>query len=384
MRTVLLLIGIAITGATLLAMIQAMLIPRASRSLVARGIARGAHRLMLGPVALLRSYRAQDRWLALSPPIAILIELALYVAILIVGLGCVVYGVTDLGFGQSLYQSGSTLTTLGIVEPVNVASAITVYVAAFLGLVVIAIFIGYLMSLNAAFAERESPMVRLSALAGQPAWGPMVLLRAHRLGMPLEDAPKASEWIDWVTTTRMNHEVSPMLAWFRSTTHRRHWAISLLAVLDAVALRLAMSHEAARPEDVQLLVVGALALDASARRPSDGERLTTWEIEDRVLATLAPSAAGVAAEAGEVGVDEADVAAALAGLRAAGVPCATDDRDAWRTFAALRALYFAPAARLALVLHAVPAPWSGPRRSSVATLWPDRADLLRAGPGGSA
>lgn len=380
MRTALLIIGIALTGVTLLAMIQAMLIPRESRSLVARGIGRGTHRLMLIPVVALRSYRAQDRWLALSPPIAILLQLALYVAILIVGLGFVVYGVTDLGFGQSLYQSGSTLTTLGIVEPVNVASTITVYIAAFFGLVVIAIFIGYLMSLNSAFADRESAMVRFNALAGQPAWGPMVLLRAHRLGMPLGHAPAASEWIDWVTTTRMNQEVSPILAWFRSTTYRRHWVITLLAVLDAVSLRLALTREAAKPEDIQLLVVGALALGTARGGAADGERVTTWEIEERVLAALAPSAADGARDARAVGVDEADFRAALAGLRTAGVPCATDDQAAWRTFAALRELYFGPAAALARELHAVPAPWSGPRQPPVATLWPDQADRLRAAP----
>ena len=134
MRALLLLIGIALTAGTVLAMVKSMLMPRASRSLVADAIHRGIGAVVRAPIGLLRSYGGQDRWLALAPPIAILLELATYVAVLIASLGLVVYGTTDLTFGQALYQSGSTLTTLGIVEPVNVASAITVYIAAFLEL----------------------------------------------------------------------------------------------------------------------------------------------------------------------------------------------------------------------------------------------------------
>jgi hypothetical protein len=376
MRDLLLLIGIVLTVGTVLAMVKSMLMPRAERSLVANAIHRGVGAVVGAPLGLVRSYGSRDRWLALAPPIAILLELATYVAILIASLGLVVYGTTDLTFGQALYQSGSTLTTLGIVEPVNVASAITVYVAAFLGLVVIAIFIGYLMALSAAFTARESPMVQLAALAGEPAWGPMVLLRAHRLGMPLTAAPDAAAWTDWIATTRMNQQVSPVLSAMRSTSQRRHWVVSFLAVLDAVALRTAIGDGPPDPADVQLLAVGALALDVMVRdgRPADGD--TNWEIEEQVLRAVRADAAAVPLPAREaVGLDRADVDAALDGLRTTGV--AIGDADAaWQSFARLRATYYPSAARLAADLHAVPAPWSGPRRPAAPVIWPAHAELL--------
>lgn len=374
MRDLLLLIGIVFTVGTVLAMVKSMLMPRAARSLVANAIHRGVGAVVRVPLGVVRSYDGQDRWLALAPPIAILLELATYVAILIASLGLVVYGTTDLTFGQALYQSGSTLTTLGIVEPVNVASAITVYIAAFLGLVVIAIFIGYLMALSAAFTARESPMVQLAALAGEPAWGPMILLRARRLGMPIGAAPDAAAWTDWIATTRMNQQVSPVLSSMRSTSRRRHWAVSFLAVLDAVALRTAIAADGPEPADVQLLAVGALALDVMARPDRGADHDSNWDLEENVLRAARDGGGPVPAPEA-VGLDRADVIAVLDGLRAAGIPVADADA-AWGRFARLRATYFPSAARLAADLHAVPAPWSGPRRPAVAAIWPAHAEAL--------
>lgn len=380
MRTVILIIGIVLTAATVLAMIQSMLMPRASRSIVAHAITRAVSTVLRSPIHLLHTYRAQDRWLAFAPPVAILLELAAYVSVLIVTLGLVVYGLTDLSLGQALYQSGSTLTTLGIVEPVNVASAITVYIAAFFGLVVIAIFIGYLMALSSAYTARESPMVRIASLAGEPAWGPMILLRAQRIGMPLAAAPDTSAWIDWVSTTRMNEQISPALALLRSTSHRRHWVVSLLAVLDAVALRSVITAERPAPDDIQLLAVGAIALDVLAYAPPASDGATNWSLEQRVLEAVdTPAEQLPEPTPGAIGVSADEFAAAIDGLRRSGIDIAVDEAVIWRRFAALRATYYAPAAELARRLQAVPAPWSGPRNPANPTLWPERADLLGGG-----
>lgn len=380
MRALLLLIGIVLTAGTVLAMVKSMLMPRASRSIVARAIHRAVGAAVRAPTGLLRSYASQDRWLALAPPIAILLELATYVAILIASLGLVVYGTTGLTLGQALYQSGSTLTTLGIVEPVNVASAITVYVAAFLGLVVIAIFIGFLMALSAAFTARESAMVQLAALAGEPAWGPMILLRAHRLGIPIDGALDAAAWTNWIATTRMNQQVSPVLAAIRSTSHRRHWVVSFLAVLDAVALRIAIRGDHPEPADVQLIAVGALALDVMAHNGHLNDHDTNWELEEDVMLAARTDGDPPAAPLPEaVGIDEAEFAVVFEGLQTAGIPLSSVDADAtWRRFAALRATYFRSATAIAADLHAVPAPWSGSRQPPVPTIWPANAEQLIA------
>lgn len=182
MRTLALVVGIVLTAATFLALCLAMLVPRHSEPLIARVINSITAGVADAPLRLLRTYWAQDRWLSGAAPIALLLQLTTYVVLLILTLGLVVYGTRDLDLVKSMFQSGATLTTLGIVEPVTVASAITTFVAAFLGLVVIAIFVGYLLALYGAHVDRESGMARAALLAGEPAWGPMMIARAELLG----------------------------------------------------------------------------------------------------------------------------------------------------------------------------------------------------------
>jgi hypothetical protein len=207
-----------------------------------------------------------------------------------------------------------------------------------------------------------------------------VLERMQRIGMPLSAAPDANDWIDWASTTRMNEQISPALALLRSTSHRRHWVVTLLAVLDATALRSVITTEPPAPDDIQLLAVGAIALDVLAHAPQDSDGTTNWSLEEQVLEALhlpleqlpepTPAAVGVAA---------GDVAAAIDGLRRSGIAIANDENVIWRRFAALRATYYAPAADLARRLQAVPAPWSGSRDPDNPVLWPQRSVLLGGG-----
>jgi len=232
MRTVSLIVGIVLTVSTVVVVVQAMLIPSGPGPLIARAISRSIKFLAHAPLGSMRTYSRQNKWLAGTAPISLLVQLIVYLAILIFTTGLIIYGTTGLSLADSLYQSGSTLTTLGIVEPVNVPSTITTFFAAFLGLVVIAIFIGYLLAIYGALVGRESQMARLSILAGEPAWGPQILARSHVLGFPDDEAPHYDEWVDWTCDLRLNQRVNPILADFRSTAELRHWVISMLAVTD--------------------------------------------------------------------------------------------------------------------------------------------------------
>lgn len=260
MRITALIVGVILTLATFLALCQAMLVPRQSNSLIVRAVNSVVSAAAQAPLPLMRSYRMQDRWLSGAAPMTVLIALVAYVVILIATLGLVVYGTTQLSLLESMYQSGSTLTTLGIVEPVNVPSAITTFIAAFLGLVVIAVFIGYLLAIYGAYVARESGMARVAMLAGEPAWGPVMIARGHLLGLPDKEVPDASEWLNWICDTRLNSQVNPVLMRFRSTSGLRHWVTTTLAVMDAATLRVSTSDSAPDPHLVQVLTEGTLSL----------------------------------------------------------------------------------------------------------------------------
>lgn len=170
MRAVAAVLGVLSTLWVLKAMVQDMLVPRGTRALLARTLSASVNGVSRAPLSVLRTYGAQDRWIAGAAPASVLLQLVVYFTLVILTMGLVMYGVTDLSLGQSMYQSGASVTTLGMVEPVDDAGEVASFVAAFLGLVVVAVFIGNLMALYGAYVARESQMARLALLAGQPPW----------------------------------------------------------------------------------------------------------------------------------------------------------------------------------------------------------------------
>lgn len=353
MRQLALVIGIIATGWVLLAVLTNMLVPRSTHLRLARVINAIVWRAAVAPLPLLRSYRRQDRWLAGAAPVAVLLQLVTYAVALILTLGMMVYGATTLTWSKSLYQSGATFTTLGIVEPSDSAGIVVTYIAAFLGLVLVAVFVGYLIGLYSSYGARESLMVRLAAEAGEPAWGPELVARSHALGAEFGSVPIPDAWIDWVTQLRTAQQVTPVLGQFRSTSSSRHWVVSLLAVLDAAALQAALRPQTVTAMQSKLIAVGADTLNALAT--GSGRDLSSIAgLEESVLAALG----GARAELSAALLDATDWELGARRLLDAGVATAAELDDAVGRFCAMRSLYADAARSLARAFHAVPARWS--------------------------
>ena len=158
---------------------------------------------MRAPLRIPLSYRSQDRWLRLAAPISVLLQLAVFVFLVIVGVSMIIYGQFDLTWKQAAWQAAATVTTLGTTEAVNWSSAMSAAVGAFLGLVIIAVFMGYLVGLYSAYVARESFMARFAQVGGEPAWGPMVLARSRMIFGDPAAACDFDEWTDWITDLRI-------------------------------------------------------------------------------------------------------------------------------------------------------------------------------------
>lgn len=370
MRSACLVLGTVLTACVVFTMVQSMLIPRVRHRPVSRIVLAVVGIAVRRPLPLVRSYPWQDRWLSGAAALALLLQLVVYVTLLIFTMGLVVFGTSPLSLGNSLYQSGATVTTLGIVQPVDDASTVACFIAAFLGLLVIAVFIGYLMAIYGDYSSRESPMARLSMLAGEPAWGPQIIARAHFLGLPTRPIPDIDSWIGWTSDLRVNQLVNPVLGWFRSTSPDRHWCITLLSLLDATAMRISMTDNPPDPQSVMLVTEGTLTLSALTD-PSLGNapRTCNWDLE-RVLLRLE-----TATEGGDPGVTRDEWEQAIDYLAGVGIPAPADRDEAWRRFATIRRFYAPLAQQLALRLHAVPAPWSGHRNPPLPTQWPEMAHI---------
>src|SRR2546425_538330 len=76
-------------------------------------------------------------------------------------------------------EAGSSMFTLGYAAPSGTNSTVAAYLAAFTGLVVVGLQIGYLPTLYSAFNRRETAVTLLISRAGIPAWGPEILARTQ-------------------------------------------------------------------------------------------------------------------------------------------------------------------------------------------------------------
>jgi Ion channel len=199
--------------------------------------------------------------LAVYGPIALLALLALWVFLLIVGYGLLLWGLGSPltangsvpgGLGTDLYFSGTTFLTLGLGDVVprgGPARAVAVFEVG-TGFGILALVVGYLPVLYQAFSRREVRISLLDAHAGSPPTAGALLLRhpprrrARRLQSVL------AEWEGWSADLLETHLSYPLLAYYRSQHEDQSWVAALTIILDACALVLASEPQLLDDEEL--------------------------------------------------------------------------------------------------------------------------------------
>ncbi|HLX89707.1 MAG TPA: hypothetical protein VKR22_14775, partial [Acidimicrobiales bacterium] len=175
----------AVVGALLVAVaawsvIGTIVVPRRIRSRLTRMVARAVDTVFHAVGDWFGSYEARDRVLATQAPIQLLMQLAVWLAVFELGFGLLLWPVVgNAGFGGALEQAASSMLTLGYAAPRSGGAAAIDYLAALAGLGTVALQIGYLPTLYAAFNRRETLVTMLDSRAGVPSWGPELLARTH-------------------------------------------------------------------------------------------------------------------------------------------------------------------------------------------------------------
>jgi hypothetical protein len=222
-----------------------------------------------------------------------------------------------------------------------------------LGLGTVALQIGYLPTLYAAFNRREALVTLLDSRAGVPSWGPELLARTHYgLGSGVSAVGELpglfEEWERWSADVAESHTTYLTLVNFRSPRPLSSWVTAQLAVLDAAALYLSLVPDAPRAISARLCLRGGFTcLTAIARArgfaipdeadPNDGIALTYEEFVD-----------------------------AIERLAEVSFPLERSSEEAWLDFVGWRVNYEAAAYAIARAVDAPPALWSGPRRHPIA------------------
>ena len=120
--------------------------------------------------------------------------------------------------------------------------------------------IAYLPALYAAYNRRETLITLLTSRAGEPAWGPEILVRHQLVGI-IDALPDFyASWEQWSAEVSESHTTYPALLLFRSPDPWASWVIAQLSVLDASAMHLALCPNTAPSQARLCLRMGYTAL----------------------------------------------------------------------------------------------------------------------------
>ena len=144
------------------------------------------------------------------------------------------------GFGDSVYQAGSALVTVGLSAHFPYGQARWVLLAAgFCGLAVMTMAVTYLLEVQSSIARRDTGIIKLNTSAGEPPSALTLLERFAALRNEAHLHEVLEEGRNWCATVRQSHCAHPSLIYFQSASTGAGWPAALGALLD---LALAAEH----------------------------------------------------------------------------------------------------------------------------------------------
>jgi len=342
LRLLVLVAGIAVLLGDAYSVLTVLIVPRAASSRFTYPMV--AVRALFRRITLLaRTFTAQDRILSLSEPVAIVVLLTTWLSMAVLGFTLVNWGIGGQPFSQAFSEAGSSVFTLGFTLSHTEGSRVVDFLAAGTGMVLVALQIAYLPTLYAAYNRRETLVTLLESRAGAPAWGPELLIR-HQLVGTVDNLPNLfAEWERWAADVAESHTTYPSLLYLRSPRLLNSWIVSLVAVMDAAALVLAIDPDGAPSEARMCIRMGFTCLRDIAqatRIPYDPDP----QPDDPLVLT------------------EAQFTEARNRLVAVGFATSRPADEAWAHFRGWRVNYESTAYAVAAKYSAPPAMWTGPRR----------------------
>jgi hypothetical protein len=357
-------IGVVVIIAGGWSVIGTVIVPRRIRSWMARVVTRSVDAVFHALADQFSSYEARDRVLAAQAPVQLVVQVVVWLGVFELGFGLLLWPlIGGAGLAGAFAQAGSSLCTLGYLASQSSAPRALDDLAALVGLGTVAVQIGYLPTLYAAFNRREALVTMLDSRASVPSWGPELLVRTHYgLGTgesAVDELPNLfAEWERWSADVQESHATYLPLVSFRSPRSLASWLTAQLAVLDAAALYLALRPNAPGAISARLCLRGGFSCLRTIARAL-GEDIPE-EVQPNSTITLT----------------YAEFVEAMDRLRQVNFPLERSDGEAWVDFVGWRVNYEAAAYAIARVIDAPPAMWSGPRRHAVTPLPPIRPPIV--------
>lgn len=201
----------------------------------------------------------REAFLSIYGPLSLLTLLMFWVTLQVVGWGLVWWGLrngihTVDSLLESIYYAGIGFFTVGFgdVIPIGSAPRVLVLVEAFFGLTTMALLIGFLPTLFAAYSTREELVSTLDDLSGTRVT-PLGLIEAYaRDGDATSLYEMFTHWEMWTARVLESHSSYPMLMLFRSKQSGQSWIAASVIVTETAALCVSMIDGRPDPRALRL------------------------------------------------------------------------------------------------------------------------------------
>jgi hypothetical protein len=334
--------GLVLVATTLASAVRTVILPRGIPSRLTRVVFQTTRLVFRLRTGRSPSYERRDRVMASYAPLSLLVLLAVWLALVLMGYTAMFWGLERPMLSEAFRLSGSSLLTLGFAQAGELPGVVLAFTEAMFGLVLLAMLITYLPSLYGAFSRREAAVTALEVRAGSPPSGVEMIERYWVLERIERLNEVWTQWEGWFVEVEETHTSFPSLVFFRSPQPDHSWVTAAGAVLDAASLTVS-SVQIAREVQAEFCIrAGYLAL----RRIADFFQIPyDPDPEPNDPITLSRHEFDQACER----------------LEAAGVPLKPDRDQAWRDFAGWRVNYDTVLVALAALTMAPMAPWSSDR-----------------------
>ncbi len=342
LRVLAFLAGGCVVLAVLSSALKTVVVPRAESATLSRAVFLAVRKVFDLRLKGIDDWEHTDRLMARYAPVSLIVLPAVWITAVMLAFTPMFWALGS-GFPREAFtRSGSSLLTLGFAFAKDLPETVLSFLAATIGLGLVALLISYLPTIYAQFSRREVLVGQLDTRAGTPPDPAELLLRAVRIGWLEELDDLWVEWDRWFVEVEETHTSSASLAFFRSQHPERSWLTAAGCVLDTAALR-ASAMDLPRTYKAELcLRSGYLAL----RRLAD-----LFDIEYDPDPNPDDPISITRDEFDEV-VDQ---------LVAEGAPVRADRDQAWRDFAGWRVNYDRPLLMLCALVAPPYARWSSDR-----------------------
>lgn len=338
-------VGAWVVVAILRSAIRTVVVPQGEQTFLTRKTFLLLHGVydLLGRLA--RTEERHDRTLGRFAPMALLVLAMVWALGVILAYVPLYWSAGAHDLRQCVFLSGSSITTLGVGDPVGPFESVLAFSEALIGLGIVALLISYLPTIYMLFSRREADVVKLDVRAGSPPTALEMLTRYHLIGWTDHLAEAWQDWEQWFAELEESHTSHPALVYFRSQRPDSSWITGAGAVLDTTAISISAIDQPSHPQAAITLRAGFLALTSIAgffgapidRDPAPSDPISIYREEFLLLC------------------DE---------LAAVGLPVKADREQAWRDFAGWRVNYDQALLALCALVDAPPTPWSSDRAGS--------------------